>query len=68
MRHSRIVKAWQQVNAEKVKLFYRPSYSPQMNSNERLNADQKHAIETLVPVRTQAMLREATEVDIQRIQ
>ncbi len=36
-----------------------PSYSPELNPEERLNADLKHAIGSKVPVRTKAKLRAA---------
>jgi transposase len=45
---------------DKIELFYLPSYSPELNPEERLNADLKHAIGTKVPVRTKAKLRSAT--------
>jgi len=41
-------------------MFYLPSYSPELNPEERLNADLKQAISRKVPVRTKAKLREAT--------
>ena len=40
-------------------MFYLPSYSPELNTDERLNADLKHAIGTVVPVRTKAKLQAA---------
>lgn len=40
-------------------VFYLPSYSPELNHDERLNADLKHAIGTKVPVRTKARLQAA---------
>ena len=39
--------------------FYLPSYSPELNPEERLNANLKHAIGTKVPVRTKAKLKAA---------
>jgi len=36
-----------------------PSYSPELNPEERLNADLKHVITSKVPVRTKAKLRAA---------
>jgi hypothetical protein len=59
VHHSKPVKAWALENAEKIELFYLPSYSPELNPEERLNADLKHAITSKVPVRTKAKLREA---------
>jgi transposase len=32
-------------------VFYLPSYSPELNPEERLNADLKHVIRSKVPVR-----------------
>ena len=42
-----------------LELFYLPSYSPQLNPEERLNADLKQEMGKRVPVRTKAKLREA---------
>ena len=44
---------------EQIELFYLPSYSPQLNPEERLNADLKQEMSRRVPVRTKAKLREA---------
>ena len=59
VHHSKPVKAWVLDNAGKIELFYLPSYSPELNPEERLNADLKHAISSKVPVRTKAKLRAA---------
>jgi hypothetical protein len=53
------VKAWALANAHKIELFYLSSCSPQLNPEERLNADLKHAITFKVPVRTKVKLRAA---------
>ena len=55
--HSKPVKAWAAGRQDKIELFYLPSYSPELNPEERLNADLKHAIGTKVPVRTKAKLK-----------
>ena len=39
--HSKIVKAWVAERKAQIELFYLPSYSPQLNPQERLNADLK---------------------------
>ena len=44
-----------------MEVFYLPSYSPELNPEERLNADLKHVIGRKVPVRTKAKLRTAAE-------
>ena len=59
VHHSKPVKAWALENAEKMALFYLPSYSPELNPEERLNADLKPAITSKVPVRTKAKRRQA---------
>ena len=59
VHHSKPVKAWALQNAQKIELFYLPSYSPELNPEERLNAELKHAMTSRVPVRTKAKLRAA---------
>lgn len=41
VHHSKLVKAWVEKNKEKIKLFYLPSYSPDLNPDEYLNCDLK---------------------------
>ena len=43
-----------------MEVFYRPSYSPELNPEERLNADLKQVIGRKVPVRTKATLPNST--------
>ena len=59
VHHSKPVKAWVAERQDKIELFYLPSYSPELNPEERLNADLKHAIGTKVPARTKAKLKTA---------
>jgi transposase len=59
VHHSKPVKKWADEHKEEIALFYLPSYSPELNPEERLNADLKHAICSKVPVRTKARLKEA---------
>ncbi|CAH1904263.1 hypothetical protein NTGHW29_270012 [Candidatus Nitrotoga sp. HW29] len=59
VHHSKPVKAWAAKNAQKIELLYLPSYSPELNPEERLNMDLKHAIPSKVPVRTKAKLSAA---------
>jgi hypothetical protein len=47
--------------SQRLQIFHLPSYSPESNPDERLNADLKHAIGSTVPVRTKARLKAATE-------
>jgi transposase len=41
VHHSKLVKAWVAEHQDQIELFYLPSYSPQLNPEERLNADLK---------------------------
>ena len=59
VHHSKLVKAWAALHEAQIELFYLPSYSPQLNPEERLNADLKQEMGKRVPVRTKARLREA---------
>jgi len=60
VHHAKPVKAWLAQNKEKIEVFYLPSYSPELNPDERLNGDLKYAIGSKVAVRTQAKLKAAT--------
>jgi transposase len=48
-------------------VFYLPCYSPELNPEERLNADLKQAIRSKVPVRTKAKLLDATQAHMTAI-
>ena len=62
VHHSKPVMEWLAKNSEKIEVFYLPSYSPELNPDERLNADLKHAITTSVPRRTrEGLLKKTTE-------
>jgi hypothetical protein len=60
VHHSKLVKVWASEHKDEIELFYLPSYSPELNPEERLNADLKQAMGKRVPIRTKAKLREAT--------
>ena len=59
VHHSKLVKAWVTEREDQIELFYLPSYSPQLNPEERLNADLKQEMGKRVPVRTKSKLRDA---------
>ena len=67
VHHAKPVKAWLQDHKDKIEMFYLPSYSPELNPEERLNADLKQAIGKKVPVRTKAKLREAANEHMTRL-
>jgi len=59
VHHCKPVKAWLAERTKHIEVFFLPSYSPELNPDERLNADLKHAIGSKVPVRTKDKLRAA---------
>jgi hypothetical protein len=59
MHHCAPVEKWLAEHTEQIEVFYLPSYSPELNPDERLNGDLKQAIETRVPRRTKDKLRNA---------
>ena len=68
VHHSKPVKAWVEARKDKIELFYLPSYSPELNPEERLNADLKQALYSKVPVRTKARLKAATTEHMQTLE
>jgi transposase len=52
VHHSKVVKQWLAVHAEQIEVFYLPSYSPELNPDELLNADLKQRVTTAAPART----------------
>lgn len=43
VHHAKLVKAWEEENSDKIKLFYLPAYSPDYNPDEYLNQDYKQS-------------------------
>lgn len=56
VHHSKIVKEWLDKNAEKIKVFYLPSYSPELNPDEYLNGDLKRHVHSGSPARNEKAL------------
>ena len=61
VHHCKPVKAWLSERKDQIEVFYLPSYSPELNPEERLNADLKHVIRSKVPIRTKAKLHAAAQ-------
>ena len=59
--HAKIVKAWEEENKDKIKLFYLPAYSPDYNPDEYLNQDYKQSANKYELPTTQKELRNNTE-------
>jgi transposase len=51
VHHAKLVKLWLAQNADKIEVIYLPSYSPELNLDELLNADLKQRVTTVAPAR-----------------
>jgi len=56
VHHSKVVKKWLAENEDKIQVFYLPSYSPELNPDELLNADLKQRVTRIAPARTKLAL------------
>ena len=68
VHHSKPVKAWLAENREQIEVFYLPAYSPELNPDERLNADLKQVIGSRVPVRSKDRLRNTAGYQLRLLQ
>uniref|UniRef100_G2ZRZ7 Transposase n=1 Tax=blood disease bacterium R229 TaxID=741978 RepID=G2ZRZ7_9RALS len=68
VHHAKPVKAWLAANKERIEVFYLPSYSPELNPDEMLNADLKQAVTKLAPARTKLQLVKATSSHLRSVQ
>ncbi len=60
VHHGKPVKAWLAQHPAQIEVFDLPSYSPELNPNERLNADLKYALGSRVQVRTKDKLKQVS--------
>lgn len=68
VHHSKPVKAWLAEHKEQIEVFYLPSYSPELNPDERLNADLKHALGSRIQVRTKDKLKQVTKTHMEMLE
>ena len=68
VHHSKPVKAWLATRQDMIEVFYLPSYSPELNPDERLNADLKHALGSRVQMRTKDKLKLATKAHMDMLE
>lgn len=62
------VKAWLKQNQEHIEVFYLPSYSPELNPDEMLNANLKSAVTTKAPNRRKGQLKQAAIGHLRHLQ
>ena len=68
VHHALKVKAWLNKHHDLIEVFYLPSYSPELNPDECLNADLKAAVTTKAPARTKRQLTKATVSHMRKLQ
>jgi transposase len=68
VHHSKAVKKWLKENEEKIAVFYLPSYSPQLNPDELLNADLKQHVTKAAPARNKLALTRTAISTLRSIQ
>jgi transposase len=68
VHHSRKVRTWLARRGEKIELFFLPSYSPELNPDEYLNADLKARMSAAEPVRDGAHLQSKVVSHLRSIQ
>lgn len=59
--HCKPVTQWVQENSSRIAVFHLPSYSPELNPDEQLNADLKNVLRKKVPVRKAEVMRQAVD-------
>jgi transposase len=59
--HCKKLNEWIEENKKRVELFYLPSYSPDLNPDEHLNADVKYGVGSRTPKRVKEELRKTAE-------
>jgi transposase len=68
VHHAKKVQAWVQQHHDCIELFYLPSYSPQLNPDEMLNASLKAAVTTQAPARKKGQLKQAAYNHLRHLQ
>jgi transposase len=68
VHHSKPVKAWLAEHKDRIEVFYLPSYSPELNPDERLNAELKYALGSRVQTRTKDKLKQATKAHMDMLE
>lgn len=68
VHHARPVKAWLAEHREAIDVHYLPSYSPELNPNELLNAEVKRVVTRQAPARTKQQLLQAASRHLRSVQ
>jgi transposase len=57
VHHAKVFKAWLAEHEDEMRVFYLPSYSPELNPDEYLNCDLKAGVHSGKPARTKQALK-----------
>lgn len=68
VHHARKVKAWLGEHEDEIEVFYLPSYSPELNPDECLNADLKDGVTRKAPARSKKQLKKAAISHLRKLQ
>lgn len=68
VHHAKLVTAWLAEHRSEIRVFYLPSYSPEMNPDEYLNGDLKVGVSAKVPTRDKRQLKEAAGSHLRMLQ
>lgn len=68
VHHAKPVTQWLGEHAEAIEVFYLPSYSPELNPDELLNADLKAAVTRRAPSRAKGHLKQVAVSHLRRLQ
>ena len=68
VHHAKPVKAWLAEHRPAIEVFYLPSYSPELNPDEMLNANLKAAVTTKAPNRRKGQLKAAAIGHLRHLQ
>ncbi|MBK5102243.1 MAG: transposase, partial [Desulfobacteraceae bacterium] len=59
---------WLEEHEEKIKVFFLPSYSPELNPDEYLNCDLKAGVHSAIPARTKKQLTSKAISHLRKLQ
>lgn len=68
VHHARKVKDWLADHVTQIEVFYLPSYSPELNPDECLNASLKDAVTRRAPARSKQQLKDAAVGHMRKLQ
>lgn len=67
VHHAKVVREWLAKQVEHLEVFYLPSYSPELNPDECLNADLKQAVTSKAPARSKGQLKKVTVAHLRKL-